>query len=722
MGTVEGEMPMLLLLAVALLAGPQDDPSVLYREGLYEEIDQGNLEKALDLYGRLLKGSADAALKARAFYRRGACLEKMGKKADAEQVYRDVQERFPEQSEILKLARGRLAAATTAGPSGAVSLEAEIQQLILDLGNFQVGDPTKLVREKAIHRLTLIGETALPELKRALAHKDKILACGAARVLLELEHPEGTYEVLLRSLLDQFDQRSFGKLISQNEDARKRFYRESDQIDPSALQLVLQSATVPLKDPGLRKSVEDRLLKAELRTWIHSYLIHAWWTISGPEQLPGLVRRLFRESEKPQFAKIQSLLGSRPGREKIEVPRELAADLLEVSKSQDIPEFAAWIRVVLPYVPPKDLIQVVLPSWLKGPDAARAYDAAQMMVDKDTASSLPGMADFIGDALVSKEYHDDVKMVLSSGLRSWAGEELNQDPLKPKLLQYYLDYLRRFPPKPLGKSSAPDTPARDYLIRLLPDEADGWELLCDLDMTQSTANAGIWSTLDRRIVASERLRSLYVQAATRALQHELPEVRQRGERQLNRYISSRELRELATILPKLAKHLIPPLTAAMITGYQSLSVEERKTAMKELAPLFKSPNVQLRQYIVFYSKSFTDGSVDAYMKDALDDPETPIRQSALEFWVSRSSPEAVPVLIKTLQDPDDKIKIMAIGALGRSPSLDSVPALLDFLRSSNSELRSAAQVALKAIQQYYDEQDQWRKWYEDTRKKVPKDR
>jgi hypothetical protein len=28
---------------------------VLYREGLFEEVDQGNLDKALELYGRVLK-------------------------------------------------------------------------------------------------------------------------------------------------------------------------------------------------------------------------------------------------------------------------------------------------------------------------------------------------------------------------------------------------------------------------------------------------------------------------------------------------------------------------------------------------------------------------------------------------------------------------------------------------------------------------------------------
>src|SRR5437868_7059755 len=157
MGDVEGEMPMMTLALAALLqSGIQDDPAVLYREGLFEEVDQGNLEKAQDLYGRVLKSSADAGLKSRALYRRGACLEKAGKKKEAEQVYRDLQERFPDQAEIVKLARGRLSAAAVGATAPAVSVESEVQQLILDLGAKDKG-----VRDKAIHRLTLIGTAAL---------------------------------------------------------------------------------------------------------------------------------------------------------------------------------------------------------------------------------------------------------------------------------------------------------------------------------------------------------------------------------------------------------------------------------------------------------------------------------------------------------------------------------------------------------------------------------
>jgi hypothetical protein len=713
---------MLVALAALVLAGPQDDPSVLYREGLYEEIDQGNLEKAMDLYDRLLKGNADAALKARAFYRRGACLEKAGKKGAAEQVYRDLQERFPEQAEIVKLARGRLAAAAGAGPAGAVSLEAEIQQLILDLGLSQSLDPSQSPREKAIHRLALIGETAVPELKRALAHKDKVLACGAARVLIRLEHLEGTYDPLLRSLQESLDQKSFATLISHHEESRKRFYRESDRIESPALQQILQVATVPLKDPGLRKSIEDRLLKAEDEDYVYGTLIRSWWIVSEPEQLLGLVRRLFREPEKPQFSKIANLLHLRPGREDSAVPPELAQELREGSKSQDIPDFMFWIQVMLHYLPLKDLVNEVWPSWLKGKNVERAHDAAQVLAGKELAALLPGLLDFICDVLASPDYRDDVKIALATDLRPWVKEQADQEPRKSKLLKYYLDYLRRFPSKPTGRSSPMEQQAQEYLIRLLPDESDGWELLCDMDITHSGAQRGIWSILDQRVKSNERIRALYVQAAMRGLQQEHPEVRQRGYRQLNRYITSREERGLAAVLPKVSKDLIQPIAMELRSGYQELSVEERRTEIQELAPLFKSKNVPLRQQIVFEFKSFYDGSVDAYMKDALEDPEPAIRQMAMEFWVSRGSPEAIPVLIRALRDPDDKIKILAVGALGRSPALDSVPPLLEFLRSSNSELRSAAQVALKAIQQYFDEQEQWKKWYEDMKKRTPKEK
>src|SRR5689334_24253738 len=100
-------MSMALLLTL-LLPVLQDDPQVTYREGLFEEVDQGNLEKAAELYGKILKSGAPDALKAKALLRTGFCHEKKGRKKEAEQAWRDVIERYPDASETVKVARERL--------------------------------------------------------------------------------------------------------------------------------------------------------------------------------------------------------------------------------------------------------------------------------------------------------------------------------------------------------------------------------------------------------------------------------------------------------------------------------------------------------------------------------------------------------------------------------------------------------------------------------------
>src|SRR5262245_7483907 len=117
-------MSTALVLAL-LLPVLQEDPQVTYREGLFEEVDQGNLDKAAELYANVLKSGAPDALKAKALLRTGFCLEKKGKKKEAEQAWRDVVERYPNTEETVKLARARLDAAARGAESGAKSGEAQ---------------------------------------------------------------------------------------------------------------------------------------------------------------------------------------------------------------------------------------------------------------------------------------------------------------------------------------------------------------------------------------------------------------------------------------------------------------------------------------------------------------------------------------------------------------------------------------------------------------------
>src|SRR5687768_10994251 len=126
-------MTMALLLTL-LLPLAQDDPQVTYREGLFEEVDQGNLDKAAELYAKVLKSGAPDALKAKALLRTGFCHEKRGKRKEAEQAWRDVAERFPGATESVKLAKERLASLTGSEGVSGLSLDTQVQNLILELG------------------------------------------------------------------------------------------------------------------------------------------------------------------------------------------------------------------------------------------------------------------------------------------------------------------------------------------------------------------------------------------------------------------------------------------------------------------------------------------------------------------------------------------------------------------------------------------------------------
>src|SRR5262245_41707054 len=119
-------MSMALLLTL-LLPIAQEDPQVTYREGLFEEVDQGNLDKASELYAKVLKSGASDTLKAKALLRTGFCHEKKGKKKEAEQAWRDVIERYPSAADPVKLARERLSTLNQEAGTASASLESKIQ-------------------------------------------------------------------------------------------------------------------------------------------------------------------------------------------------------------------------------------------------------------------------------------------------------------------------------------------------------------------------------------------------------------------------------------------------------------------------------------------------------------------------------------------------------------------------------------------------------------------
>ncbi len=90
----------------------------LFQQALVKERAEGNLQEAIDLYDRIVRGfPGDHALAAKALVQMGQCYEKLGK-AGAEKAYERVIREYADQAEPLQVARTRLAALTRPSPSG----------------------------------------------------------------------------------------------------------------------------------------------------------------------------------------------------------------------------------------------------------------------------------------------------------------------------------------------------------------------------------------------------------------------------------------------------------------------------------------------------------------------------------------------------------------------------------------------------------------------------
>ena len=104
---------ILVLSLLPLLPGTparaQDTAEDLYQAGLYQEEVQGNLEQAIDLFGRILIRFPDSrGVGARAQLHIGLCYEKLGQQ-EAQQAYRRVIADFPDHAAEVAVARNRLA-------------------------------------------------------------------------------------------------------------------------------------------------------------------------------------------------------------------------------------------------------------------------------------------------------------------------------------------------------------------------------------------------------------------------------------------------------------------------------------------------------------------------------------------------------------------------------------------------------------------------------------
>ena len=105
---------LIAILSVSLsLSGSTrqtDDPGVLLRTALEKEEVDGDLQGAIDLYGKIITEYGDhRAVAAKAQLHIGLCYEKLGLK-EAQKAFQNVIDKYPEQSESVKMAREKLSA------------------------------------------------------------------------------------------------------------------------------------------------------------------------------------------------------------------------------------------------------------------------------------------------------------------------------------------------------------------------------------------------------------------------------------------------------------------------------------------------------------------------------------------------------------------------------------------------------------------------------------
>ncbi len=102
-------LAVLLGLGVLTQAGTEKSPAVLFQEALYQEETEGNLDKAIELYGQVIEQAADVErVAARAAYQIGMCHLKKGEKEKAADYFQQVVSQYPKQTSILKKAKKQL--------------------------------------------------------------------------------------------------------------------------------------------------------------------------------------------------------------------------------------------------------------------------------------------------------------------------------------------------------------------------------------------------------------------------------------------------------------------------------------------------------------------------------------------------------------------------------------------------------------------------------------
>ncbi|HKS15814.1 MAG TPA: tetratricopeptide repeat protein, partial [Planctomycetota bacterium] len=656
-------MAMALLLTL-LLPVLQDDPQVTYREGLFEEVDQGNLEKAAELYGKILKSGAPDALKAKALLRTGVCHEKKGRKKEAEQAWRDVIERYPS-ADSVKIARERLAQLSQEGSPISASLESQIQALALDLTSDKWDQ-----KNIAVRKLVAIGKPSVPELRKALLSKSHEWRSTAAYVLSEIGEYEGIYDSLKPLWIKTGDLQGWaahalGETLKAREEDRRKFLQDLRPEVSANLIYNISRYLCTIPDPAFPKLVEDWLVDA---TYTDDQYFQPLTQNMGVPEIKRVAKRLAGAKSLPQ-EKVREMLKSAWQRVKEPDPelKQAALDSLSAESDPDgwlrsmsaekgSTQFLGWFFA---YLTPREFVQGPVKTWLLRMDEKRRAVLLQMISrttsthPSNTSEFAKELRQFQLDFIISKDHPRDIRRQVYDYTSYPETPELQK-----KYVQFSLESFRELIQQPDTDGSS----LVHYLVLNLPEDSRDFAEVLEVGCRRGWVSTDPFQT-------RKTVRQAGVAAAIRTLKEpELP------EGVLNRLLNFVE--ELGTPGEKTA---LGSLIASLPSGEHSqwavrichdaiLALPEalREAAWKTYLADFNNAPDRLKAEMASPLVGAEGSHVLEMMTKASDSPNAEARQAALQHWTTAS--QVAPgvrtsMFAKGLKDPVEANQLAAVNGL-----------------------------------------------------------
>lgn len=699
-------MTLALMLAAWLSMPVQDDPEALYREALYLEVDRGDPAKAAETYARVLEAARDDSLRARASYRQAFCHEKLGRTEEAEQAYRQVLARWPGQKDVVQQAQARLAALTGGTPVSA-PIESEIPRLILDLGGEK--------REAAIRRLVLIGDAALPEVRRALEHRDPVLSVGAARVLQGQDQFEGVYAVYRRALerdrLTSNDEVALAELLSARPQDRATFVEDAAVFSPDRVATIAGAVREPMREDRILEAIERRLEKSRPARGItivtDNQIVRAWARGADAARMKSFVQRLTAPGRENLDA-LEALLDAlddlpdakrlQPGSALLPwvIQPRAALHLLEAAGRDEDRNVTSLGARVIAWVGFDRMLREAVPGWLR--EEARAADARRLV-----SYYLGNWQDLSGVAasmLADEAIPPGAKALVEPLVRD---EKLDAS-LERRVLEYYrARYMDAVTPRD------PEVDAEAVRRLLSGDAVEPAQLDGFFDSMLDRGLAVHRAPVSRVAKMGDRAMARLIEAAKRALDR--PGARDAGIRVLADQGQGLHLAHRLADLSA-SEHFEEAADSAR-AALAELPSDRRADVLTRLKPLFQSPDVRVRRILLASFSGMDDPVVHEVMTGAATSKDPSDRSGALYHWRSMLAKGGLDILRKMMKDPDESLATRAVFALSDVNDLEAVPELIQRLNSPSEDVRARARSSLNALKQHYAEQTEWKRWYRD---------